>query len=56
MAAQKKKLAAWLPEREAPLVLSGKALHSVIDADQPDTSEFRQYWSGLSTKISPPLE
>lgn len=56
MAAQKKKLAGWLPEREAPLVLSGKASHSVIDADQPDTSEFRQYWSELSTTISPPLE
>ncbi len=56
MAEQKKTLAAWLPKREAPLVLSGKALHSVIDADYPDTSEIREYWSGLSTTISPPLE
>ena len=56
MAEQKQKLATWLPKHEAPLVLSGKALHSVIDADEPDTSEIREYWSGLSGKINPPLE
>lgn len=56
MAGQKKKLAAWLPEREAPLVLSGKALHSVFDADEPDMAEFRQQWSELKATVSPPLE
>ena len=56
MAGQKKKLAAWLPEREAPLVLSGKALHSVFDADEPDMAEFRQQWSDLKATVSPPLE
>lgn len=56
MAGQKKKLAAWLPEREAPLVLSGKALHSVFDADEPDMAEFRQQWSDLKATVSPALE
>ncbi|MXY69029.1 MAG: sulfatase [Acidobacteriia bacterium] len=56
MARQKKELAAWLPEREAPLVLSGKALHSVFDADQPDMAEFQQQWNDLKTTVSPPLE
>lgn len=34
----------------------GKALHSVVDADQPDTSQFRVEWKGISTRIDPPLE
>ena len=56
MAKQKKELAAWLPEREVPLVVSGKASHSVFDADQPDMSEFQQQWNHLKTTVSPPLE
>ncbi len=53
---KRKELAAWVPEREAPLVTSGKALHSVIDADQPDTSAFREEWRRVAAKIAPPLE
>ena len=56
MAKQKRKLAAWLPAREAPLVVSGKASHSVFDADQPDMAEFKQLWNDLKTTVSPPLE
>ena len=38
-------LRALLPRREAPLVLSGKALHNVVDADRPQSdvlSEIRR--------------
>ena len=54
--AHKNELAAWLPEEEAPLVLSGKALHSSIDADQPDVSAFRKQWTQFNARIVPPLE
>lgn len=53
---QKRKLAAWLPKTEAPLVTSGKALHSVIDADLPDTTAFQKEWAELAAKMKPPLE
>ena len=56
VAEQKRKLAAWLPPREAPLVLSGKALHGVIDADQPDVTAFRRQWNRINAEIEPPLE
>ena len=52
----KRELAAWLPEQEAPLVLSGKALHSVIDADFPDTTGIRKEWDRINAQIEPPLE
>ena len=52
----KRELAAWLPQKEAPLVLSGKALHGVIDADLPDTTRFRKEWDQISAQIEPPLE
>ena len=29
-------MAKWLPKKEAPLVMKGKALHNVIDADQKE--------------------
>ena len=53
---QKRELAAWLPRDEAPLVTSGKALHSVIDADEPDISEIRKEWARVAAQIDPPLE
>ncbi len=56
MAKQKRKLAAWLPAKEAPLVLSGKELHGVIDADLPDVTEFRKQWNQINAEIEPPLE
>ena len=56
VAEQKRKLAAWLPPREAPLVLSGKAFHGVIDADQPDVTAFRRQWNRINAEIEPPLE
>ncbi len=55
-AAQKAKLAKMLPSREAPLVLSGKALHNVSDANQPSLDGARDLWKKTNAKITPALE
>ncbi len=55
-AAQMKKLAAWVPKTEAPLVLSGKALHSVADADQPSLENIQEFWNEINAQIDPKLE
>jgi arylsulfatase A-like enzyme len=55
-AEQKQKLAAMLPDREAPLVLSGKALHNVVDADKPDMEGVRKQWNFVNGQIDPPLD
>ncbi len=46
----------WLPENEAPLVLKGKALHNVIDADQPELKDFKNSWENMNKNIKPPLK
>jgi hypothetical protein len=52
----KKELIGMLPPNEAPLVLLGKALHNVIDGDQPDLKRFKKQWANMNTKMNPPLE
>ena len=52
----KKKLAAWIPVTEAPLVIKGKALHNVVDADKPDLEKAKAAWIRMNQKIKPPLE
>ena len=37
----------YLPKSEAPLVLQGKALHNVVDADQPSLGKFRELWEQM---------
>jgi arylsulfatase A-like enzyme len=55
--AQKKvELANKLPKQEAPLVLSGKALHNVVDADQPKLDSIKRSWKSVNDQIEPPLE
>lgn len=55
-AAKKRELAKWLPKKEAPLVYSGKALHNVVDADQPSLDGAKKLWKNVNAKIRPPLE
>jgi hypothetical protein len=38
------------------LVLSGKALHNMIDADQPDLEQFKRQWANMNAKMKPPPE
>lgn len=37
----------YLPSTEAPLVLGGKALHNVVDADQPSLENFKKQWQKM---------
>ena len=37
----------YLPSSEAPLVLEGKALHNVVDADQPSLEKFQKLWAKM---------
>ena len=52
----KKELAEWLPKKEAPLILQGKALHNIVDADQPSLKRAKENWKRINAKIDPPLE
>lgn len=47
---EKERLQAFFPQAEAPLVLEGKALHNVVDADQPDLSKFKRLWDKMQKK------
>jgi len=40
----KDKLKPYLPADEAPLVLPGKYLHNISDADQPSIEKFKKLW------------
>ena len=40
----------YLPDREAPLVLEGKALHNVVDADQPSLDTFKELWQSMQER------
>ena len=55
-ASKKRELAKWLPQKEAPLVYSGKALHNVVDADKPSLDSAKKLWKNVNAKIRPPLE
>lgn len=55
-AGKKAELAALLPKEEAPLVLSGKALHNVVDADKPDLGGTKKSWKSINQKIDPKLD
>lgn len=43
----KNELKKYLPSTEAPLVLQGKALHNVVDADQPTLDKFKALWQKM---------
>lgn len=53
---KKEELKKWLPENEAPLVLKGKALHNVADADKPDLKGAQKMWDRVNAVIQPPLD
>jgi arylsulfatase A-like enzyme len=40
----------YLPDSEAPLVLQGKALHNVVDADQPSLDAFTELWQTMQER------
>lgn len=46
----KYKLKSYLPKTEAPLVLQGKALHNVVDADQPSLDKFKALWNVMQKR------
>lgn len=37
----------FLPKNEAPLVMEGKALHNVVDADKPSLKNFKRLWKKM---------
>jgi len=55
-AAKKEELKKWLPKKEAPLVLSGKAVHFTGDADKPELNNIKRNWKRINAIIKPPLE
>ena len=40
----KNELKKYLPSTDTPLVLQGKALPNVVDADQPSIEKFKEVW------------
>lgn len=52
----KKEMSSWLPKKEAALVLKGKALHNIVDADQTSLKKFKTQWSEINSRINPRLE
>ena len=46
----KSDLKKYLPATEAPLVLQGKALHNIIDADQPSFENFKKMWDKMQER------
>ena len=48
--AVKSSLKQYLPAYEAPLVLQGKALHNVVDADQPSLEKFKALWNKMQER------
>ena len=52
----KDELSRWLPKAEAPLVLEGKALHNIVDADQPSLDKTKTNWDRMNKKIKPALD
>jgi len=51
----KEKLAAYLPEAEAPLVKEGISLWNIIDADKPSLEKTRSQWKSVNKVLIPPL-
>lgn len=43
----KTELKKYLPSNEAPLIMQGKALHNVVDADKPSLDKFKELWNKL---------
>lgn len=46
----KNELKKYLPASEAPLVMQGKALHNVVDADKPSLDKFKKTWESMQKK------
>jgi len=40
----------YLPKSEAALILKGKALHNVVDADQPSLEKFKELWNKMQKR------
>lgn len=49
-ASVKKRLSAFLPDRESSLVRQGMTMHNVIDADQPDLSRIKNNWEKIESR------
>ena len=43
----KNEMKKYLPQNEAPLVMQGKALHNVVDADKPSLDKFKELWQKM---------
>jgi len=43
----KSELKKYLPASEAPLVMQGKALHNVVDADKSSLENFKKQWEKM---------
>ena len=46
----KSELKKYLPATEAPLVLQGKALHNIVDADQSSLESFKKLWDKMQNR------
>ncbi|MCG8310902.1 MAG: sulfatase [Cytophagales bacterium] len=46
----KNELKKYLPATEAPLVMQGKTLHNIVDADQPSLDKFKKLWSEMQKR------
>lgn len=46
----KNEMKKYLPTNEAPLVLQGKALHNVVDADKPSLANFKKIWEKMQKR------
>ncbi len=46
----KDRLKKYLPANESPLVLQGKTLHNIVDADQPSLEGFKKIWAEMQKK------
>ena len=46
----KSELKKYLPAIEALLVMQGKALHNVVDADKPSLEKFKKMWGKMQDR------
>jgi arylsulfatase A-like enzyme len=53
---QKKRLAEFLPAKEAPLVRQGISLWKIVDADKPSLAGIKKLWSRVNSEVKPPSE
>jgi arylsulfatase A-like enzyme len=46
----KNEMKKYLPSHETPLVMKGKALHNVVDADKPSLENFKKVWHKMQER------